>query len=480
MEQEKFSYICSPTHRGWAFFIEHTKQIMSRLEAINRETSRQKRRSTYISLLRLALPVILSQVGQVVVQLCDNMMVGQLGALPLAAVSFGGTVFFIIFSLAIGLTLGLTPIIGELFAQERKQEISAYFQNSIALYTLMGFIFFGMLYGAIPLMHHLGQPTEVVEMAIPYFKMLAWSVIPFMIYAAFKQFLEGIGNTKVAMVIIIISNCVNIVLNYVLIYGHWGAPALGATGAGVATLIARVITPLMMIGYFISRPALRTYFKHFGLREWSLAKVRELFRVGVPIAGHLFLENFAFCMTSIMMGWIGTTEIAANQITTTMANMAFMVVLSIGSASTILVSHAHGAGDREAIRSVAGAAYRIGLFWNTLTALTFILLRHQIPLLFTDDPEVVRSAGMLLIFCGLFQISDGLQCISTGLLRGIKDVAIIMRIAFVAYIVINLPLGYLLTFVFNIGAPGLWIGFIGGLSVAAFLLNRRYRREVGR
>ncbi len=436
------------------------------------------RGSTYVSLLKLALPVVLSQVGQVVVQLCDNMMVGQLGALPLAAVSFGGTVFFIVFSLAIGITLGLTPIVGELFAQGRKQEISAYLQNSILIYTLMGLIFFGLLYGATPLMYHLGQPTEVVDMALPYFKMLAWSVIPFMIYAAFKQFLEGIGNTKVAMVIMVLSNATNILLNYVLIYGHWGAPAMGATGAGVATLISRIITPIMMIGYFVSRPALRSYFKGFGWREFKSSKIGELFRVGTPIAGHLFMENFAFCMTSIMMGWIGTTEIAANQITTTMANVAFMVVLSIGSAATILVSHAHGAGDREEIGNVANASYRIGLFWNTLTALTFILLRHQIPLLFTDDPEVVRTAGRLLIFCGLFQISDGLQCVSTGLLRGIKDVAIIMRIAFVAYILINLPLGYLLTFVLGMGAPGLWVGFIGGLSVAAFLLNRRYRMQM--
>lgn len=200
--------------------------------------------------------------------------------------------------------------------------------------------------------------------------------------------------------------------------------------------------------------------------------------MGVPIAGHLTLENSAFCITSLMMGWIGTVEIAANQITTTMANVAFMMVVGIGSATTILTSHAYGVKNREQIWAVSRASYTVGLLWNTVTALCFILLRNQIPLLFTDDPEVVRTAATLLVCCGLFQFSDGLQCISTGLLRGIKDVAVILRIALVAYVIINVPLGYLLCFVVGWGAPALWVGFIAGLSVAAVLMIRRFRRQM--
>lgn len=441
-------------------------------------------RKTYADLLRLALPVMLTQLGQVVVQLCDNMMVGRLGALPLAGVSFGGTVFFIIFALAIGFTLGLTPLVGELFAQNRKEEVAGYLQNSIALYLTMGVIFVALLLAAVPLMHYLGQPEEVVEVAIPYFKYLAWSVLPFMLFASFKQFLEGIGNTKVAMTIVVISNALNILLNWVFIFGKFGAPELGAAGAGLSTLIARSVTPVMMIAYFLSKKEFRSYFDYFswrkmmGLSREGNRYCKELFRVGLPIAGHLTLENSAFCITSLMMGWIGTVEIAANQITTTMANVAFMMVVGIGSATTILTSHAYGARDRAQIKAVSRASYTVGLAWNTITALSFILLRNHIPLLFTNDPEVVRTAGMLLICCGLFQFSDGLQCISTGLLRGIKDVAVILRIALVAYVIINVPLGYLLCFVVGWGAPALWIGFIAGLTIAAVLLIRRFRRQL--
>ena len=441
-------------------------------------------RKTYADLLRLALPVMLTQLGQVVVQLCDNMMVGRLGALPLAGVSFGGTVFFIIFALAIGFTLGLTPLVGELFAQNRKEEVAGYLQNSIALYLTMGVIFVALLLAAVPLMHYLGQPEEVVEVAIPYFKYLAWSVLPFMFFASFKQFLEGIGNTKVAMTIVVISNALNILLNWVFIFGKFGAPELGAAGAGLSTLIARSVTPVMMIAYFLSKKEFRSYFDYFswrkmmGLSREGNRYCKELFRVGLPIAGHLTLENSAFCITSLMMGWIGTVEIAANQITTTMANVAFMMVVGIGSATTILTSHAYGARDRAQIKAVSRASYTVGLVWNTITALSFILLRNHIPLLFTNDPEVVRTAGMLLICCGLFQFSDGLQCISTGLLRGIKDVAVILRIALVAYVIINVPLGYLLCFVVGWGAPALWVGFIAGLTIAAVLLIRRFRRQL--
>lgn len=441
-------------------------------------------RKTYADLLRLALPVMLTQLGQVVVQLCDNMMVGRLGALPLAGVSFGGTVFFIIFALAIGFTLGLTPLVGELFAQNRNEEVAGYLQNSIALYLTLGVVFVTLLLAAVPLMHYLGQPEEVVEVAIPYFKYLAWSVLPFMLFASFKQFLEGIGNTKVAMTIVVISNALNIFLNWLFIFGKLGAPELGAAGAGLATLVARSVTPVMMIAYFLSKREFRSYFGYFSWRKMMGISCegnhycKELFRVGLPIAGHLTLENSAFCITSLMMGWIGTVEIAANQITTTMANVAFMMVVGIGSATTILTSHAYGARDREQIKAVSRASYTVGLAWNTITALSFILLRNHIPLLFTDDPEVVHTAATLLVCCGLFQFSDGLQCISTGLLRGIKDVAVILRIALIAYVVINVPLGYLLCFVVGWGAPALWVGFIAGLTIAAVLLMRRFRRQL--
>ncbi len=434
----------------------------------------------YAQTLRLAIPVVLSQAGQIVVQLVDNAMVGRLGALPLAAVSFGGTVFFLIFIFGVGISMGITPLVGEMYARSNHRISASYLQNSILLYGTLGLLLFGVSQAVIPLMPHMGQQPEVVEMAIPYYRYLAWSIIPFMLFAAFKQFLEGVGNTKVAMVIIIVSNLINILFNYLFIYGKLGCPAMGAAGAGLATLISRILTPLLIILYFQRRDSFRRYFSLFRKAEFSAHRLRSLLGVGLPIALQMVMEGGAFVLTAIMMGWIGngTIPLAGNQIATVISNLAFMIIVGISAATTIRISHEFGRGDLRALRTAANISYRLGLMWNGLTATIFILFRHQIPLLFTSDPEVVEMASRLLIFAGLFQFSDGLQNISVGILRGIQDVNAIMGIAFVAYLLINLPVGYLCAFTLGWGPEGLWIGFIFGLSIAAFLLNRRYRRSL--
>ena len=434
----------------------------------------------YIANLRLAAPVMLSQVGIAAVQLFDNAMVGKLGALPLAAVSFGGTVFFMVFIFVTGIALALTPLVGENYAQGKNEISARYFQNSFLLFTVIGLLAFLLQSALIPLMYHLGQPSAVVDMAVPYYKYLVWSIIPYMFFSCFRQFLEGIGNTTVNMVIIMVSNLINILFNWLLIYGNWGFPRMEAEGAGVATLISRICMPVFAILFFVLAPKFRAYFQYFKLEYFSWEYIKSLLSVGLPISLQMFMEGAAFALTSLMVGWIGTVEIAGNQIAMTVSNCAFMIVVGLSSATTIRISHEYGRKNLKELKMAANASYHLSLLWNTFTAIIFITLREQIARVFTSDPEVIAIASHLLIFVAAFQFSDGLQSVTVGILRGIQDVKKIMLIAFLSYLVINLPVGYLCAFILGFGPGGLWVGFIFGLSIAAVLLITRFHKQYKR
>ena len=443
--------------------------------------SRYKRQ--YRANLRLALPIVLTQVGQILTQVADNLMVGRYGGgdpTPLAAVSFGGSVFFILFIAAIGIALGMTPLVGEHFARGEQRQAAGLLQNGILFYTLLGFIMAGLQYAVIPLMYHLRQPLEVVEMAIPYYRMLVFSMPFVMLFFAFKQFLEGVGNTKVEMVVTILANAANIGFNALFIYGKLGCPEMGAEGAGLGTLLSRVLATVLIVGYFCHRKEYRRYLDGFSLGVLSAAVVRRLTHMGLPIALQMFLESSAFVGTGIMMGWFGTVAMSANQIAITLGNCAFMIVMSIGAATTIRVSHSYGVRDIGQLTLAARASYHLVLAWNALAALVFITLRHLIPTFFTSNAEVVATTSTLLVFAALYQLSDGIQNVSVGILRGIQDVKIIMPIALVSYWLLNLPVGCLLGVTLGVGPSGLYLGFAVGLSTAAVLLIARIRRSVGK
>lgn len=437
----------------------------------------------YKANLRLALPVVLTQLGQILTQFADNLMVGRYGGedpTPLAAVSFGGAVFFILFIAAIGIALGMTPLVGELYAQGDRTKSAGLLQNGILFYTMLGIGMGVVQYAAIPLMYHLGQPADVVDMAIPYYRMLVFSMPFIMLFFAFKQFLEGVGNTKVEMVVTILINLANIGFNWVFIYGRYGFPEMGAEGAGLGTLLSRSIAPFLMIAYFLSRERYRGYLDGFSPRNYSWKTVRQLLRMGVPISLQMFLEASAFVGTGIMMGWFGKETMSANQIATTIGNCAFMIVMSIGAATTIRVSHCYGARNIAELSLAAKASYHLVLAWNAFAAVLFITLRNIIPTFFTTNAEVIAIASELLVFASLYQLSDGIQNVSVGILRGIQDVRIIMPIAFVSYWLLNLPVGYLFGFTLGMGPSGLFLGFSFGLSSAAVLMIWRIRRSVRR
>ena len=451
-------------------------------------------RNFYKENLQLAFPVILSQIGQITVQMADTAMVGHYGGddpTPLAAVSFATNLFYIIFITSLGLTFGLTPLVGERFAQKRDRHVRELLQNGLLLYSLIGVMATLVLIasrGVFPIMASLmmgdggdSSIAGVVDMALPYYDTLIWSMFPVMIWATIKQFLEGVGNTRVAMVTIILANSLNILLNWIFIFVKCAFEPMGVLGAGYATLISRVVQCLMMVVYFFQAKRFRIYTQ--GLLKRSMIKFRriaEILKVGIPISFHMFMEASAFVVAGIMVLAFGAASVSSYQIGVNMMNLTFMIVIAIGSSTTILCSHIYGNKDFSRLRRTVNAAYQMGLLWNISVAMLFVAFRYQIPTLFTSNAEAIKITADMLIFISLFQVSDCLQAISISIMRGLQDVKVLMPIVFISYVVINIPVGYLLAFECGFKTNGLIMGFIVGLSCCAVMTIRRVRKNIKR
>lgn len=427
------------------------------------------------------MPIALSQLGYVVVQFADNAMVGSYGGddpLPLSAVSFGVMMSFVLFSLAMGITLGLTPVIGEHFARGEYRRTAHYLQTSLVSYPILGVIFMVLQQLSVPLLYKLGQPVEVVDMAVPYYKLMGYSLPAIMLYGCFKQFLEGMGNTVTPMVIAMVTNAMNIVLNWVFIYGNCGCEAMGVYGAGLATLIARWASPVLIFIYFVVKGEYRDYLKLFSRGVKYIKDTYRLLTIGVPLAGQMLLEGSAFVVTSVMMGWFGAEALAANQVAMTYGNAAFMLTIALGSAATIRVSHCYGLGDREKMRDVVISSSHLSAVWGAMVFISFIAFRGVLPRLFTPSEPIIALASQMIIWVGLYQISDAVQGTLIGVLRGMQDVKIIAGLSFVAYVLLNIPVGYLCAFTFGFDSTGLLAGYVVGLTTAAIAYGIRVYRNL--
>ncbi len=433
--------------------------------------------------LKVALPVMLTHAGASLVGLVDTMMVGHYSTTALAAVSLSNAIFFTVMVFAMGALMGLTPLVSQQVGHKASPEadgnednrIAHLFRASVILTLILTVLTVVPLAAMIPFLGSLGQDPEVVEDARLYYLLIVLSLIPFLFFCTEKQFLEGLGNTTVAMIISIVMNLLNVALNYVLIYGHIGLPAMGATGAGIATLVSRSLLPIFFFAFICGRKKWRWY-----LRDYSGLPLRpalkELWKVGAPIGMQTWIETFVFTLTTVIVGWLGKESIAAHQIATQIADLTFMLAVGVGSATTIRVAYQLGKGDLYAVKMASNASIHLVLLMNTIGALLMICLRRQIPLLFTEDEAVIDIAAMLILCAGFFQYADGMQCVGAAMLRGLTDVRRPMVYAFIAYIVISLPVGLVCTFTLKMGAVGMWIGFIVALSVAAILFHTRFRR----
>ena len=429
-------------------------------------------------LFKLAYPVMLSQAGQILVGIADNLMVGQVGAIPLAASAFANAVFFNILVLGMGIAYGITPLVGAALGEKDNKKIGRILKNGIFINALSGVLMCLIMFGIIPFMKHMGQDPKVVDEAIPYFKTLAISILPLMLFFNFKQFTEGVASTKPTMIITLSSNAINIFLNYLLIYGHGGFPELGLLGAGIATLISRIIMGIALTIYTFKA----SYFKPF-IAEMANTKIRieeclKIYRLGIPIAGQMLMEVMVFAIGAIMIGNIGAIEQAAHQVVIGLAALTYMVANGLGAATTIRVSNQLGEEDFLNMRRAAHTGMMMVTAFMGITAILFVLFKEPLPDLFVkdEDIEVVVIAAQLMIIAGFFQLFDGIQVVALGALRGMHDVKVPTFLTFIAYWVLGLPACYLLAFTFELGVEGIWYGFLIGLGSASILLGLRFEK----
>ncbi|MEI8112831.1 MAG: MATE family efflux transporter [Bacteroidia bacterium] len=428
--------------------------------------------------LTLAVPVIFSQIGQVTVNVVDNVMVGHLGTTELAAASFASSVFYVGLLFGLGITMGITPLVGQSLNTKNTSSLGSWLKNGVFINIIASVFLCVAMTLVVLFMYRMGQSEEVVRKAIPFYLIHVASLIPLMLFFSFKQFFEGIGNTKLAMVITIIINLVNIALNYILIYGKLGFPALGLNGSGYASLISRLIMPVIFVLMILRNPEFKSYFLNALHSSLDKLKIKRILSFGLSIGSQMIIEILAFTLGAIMLGWISKESLAGHQIAMSMASMTYMISFGLASGTTIRVSHAFGDRDRNELKHAIFASLHMVIAFMLLMGLLFVLLRNLLPLLFTSDPAVIDVAAGLLVVGALFQVFDGVQVVLLGALRGMADVRIPMFIAFFSYILVSLPVSYLMAFVFHLGAPGVWIGFVFGLSTAAILFAFRLKHQV--
>lgn len=425
--------------------------------------------------LAVAFPVMLTQLGAALVGLIDTIMVGHYATTDLAAVSFANGVFFTFMVFAMGAVMAVTPLVGHAYVQKRDERVASLLLNGLWFTLLIGGAVCAVLAWCVPVMDDMGQDPDVVNAARPYLIMRIIGMIPFLLFCLEKQFMEGLGNTVVAMIVTTGINILNVLLNWVFIFGHWGCEPMGAAGAGLATMIAWILLPIVFLAAILSRQSWRRYFSLCSLKLTSRATISELLRTGAPIGMQTTMETVLFTLSFIMVGWISKEALAAHQVTNQVADFAFMLSLGISSATTIRVSHQYGLGDIRATRMAANASVHLILMMNTIGAVLMIGLRHYLPYLFTEDEAVVSLASQLLIFAGMLQYADGLQCVGAGMLRGVTDVRVPMWITVITYVIIALPLGYVLMFPAGLGAVGMWMSFVVALTIAAIAFHLRFR-----
>ena len=427
--------------------------------------------------LKVAIPVIIAHAGQVTVMMADNIMVGWVNSAELAAMSFSNAVYAIGMVFGMGFAIGVTPLIGISYGGNDFRKAASFFQNALLLNLLCTGFCMTLMLLIRRFFGYMGQEDAVIEIARPVYGMLILSFLPQMIFFSGKQFAEGIGNTKISMYITISCNILNITLNYLLIFGKFGCPALGAYGAAISTLTSRSLMAIGFIAVFCFHTQFRRYLLFFSKMGFLWSRMKELIRISAPVALQIGMEMFTFSFCTIMAGWVDKESLAANQITLSMASLTFMIVLGISSATTIRVSHQLGAGNFIGARKAGFASMHLAFGFMAITGICFIVFRNHLPLLFNDEPQVVAIAAQLFIAAGVFQVFDGLQAVSLAALRGIADTTKPMLIAFVSYIIVCLSVGYTLAFVVEMGAIGIWIGYVVGLGMAAIWLALRFHKK---
>lgn len=433
--------------------------------------------------LKLSYPVILGMLGHTFVAFADNIMVGQLGTAELAAVSLGNSFVFIAMSLGIGFSTAITPLVAEADGAKDQAAGKSALKHGLVLCTMLGLSLFGLILVSKPLMHHMKQPPEVVELALPYLDLVAFSLVPLIIFQAFKQFSEGLSQTKYPMYATILANVVNVTLNYLLIFGSFGFPKMGIVGAAVGTLASRVIM-VAFIWYLLKRKKkFESYVTNFNFRKIEKKVMNKIISLGFPSALQMFFEVAIFTGAIWLSGVLGKNAQAANQIALNLSSMTFMVGMGLSVAAIVRVGNQKGLRNHKELKRIAESVFFLTLLVEIAFALIFLLGRHWFPTIYldvddivnqADNTEVIIIAAKLLLVAAFFQISDGLQVVVLGALRGLQDVKIPTLITFIAYWLIGFPISYYLGLHTSLESTGIWIGLLLGLTASAIMLYLRF------
>lgn len=423
----------------------------------------------YISLIKLGAPILVGQLGMIVVAFADNIMVGRYSTEALASASFVNNVFNLAMFACLGFTYGLTPLIGAMFTQERYGKIGAIIRNGIlanfifalAITLIMGALWFNL--------HRLGQPEELLPLIRPYYLLVLAGIIPVALFNVFAQWLFAINNTSLPMWIILAANTVNILGNYLLIYGNCGFPELGLIGAGVSTLTSRILCLATVILIFIFSRRFRQYRDGFTQSCLNRRTLSQINRTSFPVSLQMSLESGSFTFAAVMAGWLGAVSLASFQIIVITGTLGFCVYYSLGSAVSVLVSNRAGLSDNDGMRRVAFAGYHIMLTLATISSLIFIFFEKDMILAFTEDPEVIAATMTLIVPLVLYQLGDATQINFANALRGTSNVMPMIWIAFVCYVVVGIPATYMLGFPAGLGTFGIILSFSASLFLAAGL-----------
>ncbi|HLG02474.1 MAG TPA: MATE family efflux transporter, partial [Bacteroidia bacterium] len=410
------------------------------------------------STVRLALPVCLSNVGHIAVDLADNFFIGQLEEKTMgqAAITLAGIFYILVLVFAIGISYGLTPIVAEAHAQNRKDRIVLHLRHAFVQNIAIASLLFLVLFVCSPLLKHTGRPEEVTDLAIRFLNVMMLSMLPLSIFFTCKQFAEGMSDTKAAMVITIGANAMNIFLNWVLVFGHLGIEGMGVIGSCWATFISRCLMAAAMLGYILLNKKYHAFRPAFNFRKLLRAPVIEQLRIGIPSGLMFVMEVAAFGVPVLFIP--GTDQLAAHRISIGLAAMTYMISSGLGAAATVRVGNHLGLRDRAGTRRAGFSAIFLALIFMAIAAVVFIVFRHNLTSVFNDDPGVLKYAIPLLLIAAAFQLFDGMQVTAQGALRGLKDTMIPGFIAFIAYWLIGLPASWYFCVQLDLGVEGVWYG----------------------
>ncbi len=428
--------------------------------------------------MRLGTPIILGQLGNVILGFIDTIMVGHYSANALSAAGFVNNIFNLGILALIGFSYGATPIIGAFYGRKESDNVGLSFKNSIYANTLCGIIII-LIYTLLYInLDNLGQPQELLPIMQPYFATLLMTFPFIILFNSFKQFTDTVAATKTAMWVILIGNVCNILLNYLLIYGKAGLPELGLTGAGIATLTARIIMVAIFRSLIMWQKKFSIYKHGFYTLQTRKKDIIHMFKVGTPLGLQMGMETASFSLASLLMGWLGATELAAFQVMCIAGSLCFLIYYSIGAAACIRMSHYCGRNDWNNIKQIANASLHIILLAAVVLSTAIALFQHQLAALFTADTDIQTMFTALLIPMLVYQISDGIQTNYANALRSIEVTKPLGIYAFISYICLALPVSYTLGFVLNFRAIGVACGLPVGLTIAAILYMTRFRKEI--